>query len=180
MRARGTSGARPPGLPDRDIWLRSQEIEAPADEAERLLDLAAFADNRLDDDDAARIAALLAREPDADADVAAARTLASGTTAAATPDIISRAVALVGDEPSEARVIAFPARRTAPRPWFGAATWSGLAAALVLAGWLGFNLGSGLSSAPASGRLSDEAAANELIDPSPPLLLRDFSESSQI
>src|ERR1700722_20938615 len=79
MRARETSGTRPA---DRELWRRSQETDAAPDEAEQLLDLAAFADNRLDDDDeTTRIAELVARDGDAAADVAAAQVL-DGVTAA--------------------------------------------------------------------------------------------------
>lgn len=180
MRADRTGGARPPGPPDRDIWRRSQEIEAPADEAERLLDLAAFAENRLDEDEAARVTALLARDADAAEDMAAARLMADATMEAADPAIIGRAASLVGDEPSEARVITFPARQPMARPWFSAARWSGLAAAMVLAGWLGFDLGSGLPGVAPASRAADEASASELFDPVPPLMVRDFTENSQI
>jgi anti-sigma factor RsiW len=180
MRAKRTSGTRPPGQTDRDVWRRSHQIEAPADEAERLLDLAAFADNRLDDDDTARVAALLADDVDAAGDVTAARLLADVTMEAAAPEIIVRAAALAGEEPAEARVIAFPARPPMSRPWFSAARWSGLAAAMVLAGWLGFSLGSGLPGVAPTAGMTDEASATELFDPAPPLILRDFSENSQI
>lgn len=183
MRAKGTSGAPPPGLSDREIWRRSREIEASLDETEHLLDLAAYADNRLDEDDAARIAALLARDLAAADDVAAARLVAdaamTAAAPAAAPAIIERAALLVGEERGEARVIPFRTHPPMARPWYGAATWSSLAAAMVLAGWLGFNLGSGLSSAPPFGRGIDEASASDLLDPAP-LLLRDFTEGSQI
>jgi hypothetical protein len=177
MRAQGTSGARPPGPSDREIWRRSHEIEAPADEAEQLLDLAAFADNRLDEDDAACV---FARNADAADDVAAARLLADATVEAADPGIIARAAALVGENRSGASVIAFPARPPTV-PWYRAASWSGLAAAMVLAGWLGFNLGSsGLPGVSPALRANDEASSSELLDPTPSLILRDFTENSQI
>jgi anti-sigma factor RsiW len=179
MRAKGTSGARPPGPTDQEVWRRSQGIEAPADEAERLLDLAAFADNRLDDDEAARVAALLAHDPDAADDVAVARLLADATMEAADPAVIARAAALADSQRVEADVIAFPVR-SAVRPWFSAASWSGLAAAVVFAGWLGFNLGSGLPGVTPSVHATDEASTGELFDPTPPLILRDFTENSQI
>jgi anti-sigma factor RsiW len=161
------------------VWRRSQEIEAAPDEAEYLLDLAAFADSRLDDDDTARIAALIARDSDAAADVAASRMLADAVPTAADEQIVIRAAALVGEGRPEALLIAFPARQITARPWYSAATWSGLAAAIAIAGWLGFDLGSGLSAPPQFSRLSDDASASELIDPAP-LLLRDFTENSQI
>jgi hypothetical protein len=179
MRANGTSGERPPELPDREIWRRSQEIEAPIHEAEQLLDLAALADNRLDDDETQRLAALIARDTDAAGDVAAARLLADATIDDADPNVIARAL-LAGEDQLEAEVIAFPAGRVVVRPFYSAASWSGLAAAMVLAGWFGFSLGSGLPGVTPAGHAPDEAAANELFDPAPPLILRDFSESSQI
>ncbi|HWD59417.1 MAG TPA: hypothetical protein VG308_14115 [Stellaceae bacterium] len=161
------------------MWRRSQEAEEAPDETERLLDLAAFADGRLDEDDTARLAALLARDADVAADVAAARAFAGATPIAADPAIVSRAAALVSAEQSEAELIAFPAHRAALRPWFSAASWGSLAAAVLLAGWLGFDLGSGLSADATATRSGDDLSASELLDPSP-LLLRDFNASSQI
>jgi hypothetical protein len=180
MRARGTSGQRPPEPSDRELWRRSRDAEAPFDEAERLMELAAFADNRLDEDDAARVAALISRDADAADDVAAAaRMLAAAAAQAADAGVVARAAALAGASRQEAVVLAFPPYRSAPRAWRGAASWSGLAAAVLFAGWLGFDLGSGLSSAPPFGHSADEASAGDILDPSP-LLLRDISESSQI
>jgi hypothetical protein len=179
MRAQETNGAPP----DREVWRRSQEMEATPDETSDLLELAAFADNRLDDDDTARIAALIERYADLAEDIAVARMPAGATMLAADPGIIARAEALVGegrpaDALPEAELIAFPARPPVVRPWYSAATWSGLAAAIVFAGWLGFDLGSGISASPVFSRTADDASASELLDPSP--LLRDFTENSQI
>jgi anti-sigma factor RsiW len=179
MRAQGTSGTRPPEPPDQELWRRSQEIDATPDEAEFLLDLAAFADNRLDDDDTARVAMLLALDAGAAADVAAARALAGVAMIAADESVIARAEALIGEGRPEAVLIAFPARGKSVRSWYGTASWSGLAAAIVLAGWLGFDLGSGLSGPPPLSHLTDETSASELLDPGPQLL-RDFTENSQI
>jgi len=174
MRAQGTSGAPS----DREVWRRGQETEATPDESGYLLDLAAFADNRLDDDETARIAALIERDADVAGDIAAARTLAGATMLAADAGIVARAEALVGGPRSAAELIAFPARPPVVRRWSSAATWSGLAAAVVLAGWLGFDLGSGISTGPAFSRPADDASASELLDPSP--MLRDFTDNSQI
>jgi anti-sigma factor RsiW len=180
MRAQGTNGARPPGLSNRELWRRSRETEASRDEGEYLMDLAAFAEGRLDPDETDRVAALLAQDIEATADVAAARTLAGMAVAAADAAVISRAAALAGEGQSEALLIAFPTpRRPALRPWYNAAGWSGLAAAMVVAGWLGFDLGSGLSSSSAFGRPGEDISANELLDAAP-LVVRDFTESSRI
>jgi hypothetical protein len=174
MRAQGASGASS----DREVWRRSQEVEAMPDEAEHLLDLAAFADNRLDNDETERVAALAARDAYMAEDIAAARTLTDATMLAADANVVARAEALVAAALPEAVLIAFPSRPVAVRPWYSAATWSGLAAAVVLAGWLGFDLGSGISTSPAFTRPVDDVSASELLDPSP--LLRDFTENSQI
>jgi hypothetical protein len=175
MRAQGTSGNDPL---DREVWRRSQEIEAAPDEAEFLLDLAAFADNSLDDDDTARIAALLALDGDVASDVTAARALAGIPMTAADENVMARAEMLTAGGRPEGTLIDFPVRRMVTRPWYSAATWSGLAAAIVLAGWLGFNLGSGLSVSPPLGHAPDETSS-ELLDPGPQLG-RDFIENSQI
>ena len=178
MRAQGTSGARPPEVPDEEVWRRSQSMDAVPDEVEYLLDLAAFAENRLDEDETARIAALVMRDSTGAADVAAAQLLADVEITAADPGVVARAVTLVGDDRPEAMLIAFPTRPSAPRPWFNVATWGSLAAAVMLAGWLGFDLG-GLLSDNFSGRGIDELSTSELLDPTP-LLLRGFADNSQI
>jgi anti-sigma factor RsiW len=175
MRARKTSGANPQ---ERGLWRRSQKTDAPFDEAEYLMDLAAFADNRLDDDDASRVAELVARDATAVGDVAAARALTAAEMAA-DERIVARAAALVDDTRPEALVLAFAPRPPVVRPWYSAATWSGLAAAMVFAGWLGFDLGSGLSSNSPFARSGDDLSASEMLDPAP-LMLRDFTENSQI
>jgi hypothetical protein len=186
MSGKGRSGVGPTGSQDRELWRRSQSIEAQPDEAERFLDLAAFAEHRLDDDEAARVAALIAQDGDATADVAAARALAGVAVPAADELVVARAAALVAEQALEseitavAQVIAFPARRqVVRRPWFSAARWSGLAAAIAVASWLGFDLGSGLYNFGAPPRSADDVSANELLDPAP-MLLRDFTDNSQI
>jgi len=179
MPGKGSNGADPAGSRDRELWRRSRGVEARVDEAERFLDLAGFADGRLDDDDTARVAALLARDRAAAADVTAARALAEAAVTPADERIVVHALSLV-DAGAGAEVIAFPPpRRVAAQPWFSAARWSGLAAAIVLASWLGFDLGSGFYEFGATARSPDDVSANELID-SAPLVLRDFTENSQI
>src|SRR4051794_787793 len=76
--AGGTGGERPAEAADRALWQRSVTVETVEDEAERLLDLAGFADGRLDPEERDRVAERLARNPEATADVAAARALARG------------------------------------------------------------------------------------------------------
>src|SRR6185312_309716 len=119
------------------------------------------------DGDRARVAAWLARDPEAAADVAAAR-LPADAAIAIDEAVIRRAVELVEPDSSagrsaEADVIAFPARRRVyGRPWFTVAGWGSLAAATVVAGWLGFNLGRGFYEF-GIGRAGQDLFANELI-----------------
>jgi hypothetical protein len=122
---------------------------------------------------------LIAHDAGVAADVAATRTLAGMAMTAADPAIIARAEALIAEGRPEAMLIAFPTSRPASRPWYSAASWSGLAAAMVMAGWLGFDLGSGLSTSPLFGRPAEDVLVNELLDTTP-LVVHDFAESSRI
>lgn len=179
MRARGTSGALPPGTTDRAVWERSQNTEASSEETERFLDLAGFVDRRLDEDERERVAALLARDPDAAADAAAASALTAAMTPAVGEAMIARAVALLDPSETHGEVVSFPIRQARRQAWRGPAMWSSLAAAVVLAGWFGFDLGSNLPGITSAVRSYDEASASELLDPAT-LLLRDLTEGSQI
>ena len=173
MPAKGSSGRRRPDPQDRDLWRRSQASDAPQNETERFLDLAAFADDRLEEEETARIAELIAHDPRAASDVAIARALAEAVPIV-DENVVSRAAALVAEKSPVALVVAFPVRpQVAPRPWYGAIGWSGLAAAIVLAGWLGFDLGSGVDRALPLG-----PSASEIPDATPPLV-RDFTEGWQ-
>jgi hypothetical protein len=162
---------------DRALWLRCRDAEAPLDEFESLLDLAGFADGRLDEDEHARVAALVARDPAARADVAAAQAAVEGPPASAV--VIARALELGPPEPP-ARVIPFPVRRRRPLlPQV--AQWASLAAAMVIASWLGFTMGHDFSrdysqTAPS---VSDDADMTELLDPATGGLLHDFAEDLQ-
>src|SRR5207247_32149 len=80
----GSEGARDQavGLPDAALLRRSRMVEMTPDEAERYLDLAGFADGRLDPDDCERVAEWLAGDPAAAGDIAAARALATRADAA--------------------------------------------------------------------------------------------------
>jgi hypothetical protein len=133
----------------RELWRRCCASDAPEDEAAWLLDLAAFAEGRLDDDERERVAALLARDPAAIADIAAARALAGGT----------------GNPSAGGRVVAFPApagRRALP----GLARWASLAAAVAFAGWLGFAMGSDTGLAFSQpGQAGGEGFLNDALDP---------------
>src|SRR5690349_6849018 len=80
---------------DRRLWQRCRVMEAAEDDAGRFLDLAAFADSQLDVEERDRVDAMLAADPEAAADVEAARALAgSAWPSAGLEQIIARAEAI--------------------------------------------------------------------------------------
>ena len=171
--------AGPDRSSDRALWQRCRVADVPEDEAARFLDIAAFADGLLDPDEHERVAALLAVDPAAAADVAAARALAGGIDEA--PDelqpIIARACALLPGEPAvQSSVVPFAPYLQRRHIVHGLTQWGSLAAALAVAGWLGFAMGSGaslaLNQAPQS---SEPSLWPELLDPGPGFL-RDLGE----
>lgn len=181
MRARGSSGQRPPVASRWMLRRQVRKIEPGAVEAERFLDLAGFVDGQLDGAERERVAGLIASDPTAAADAAAARVLSVAALPAIDAAIIARATALVDPSRLTGEIVAFPTRLPPPRPraWPDAARWSSLAAAIAVACWLGFNLGSDLPGIASIIHQSDELGAAELID-SAPLALRDPSEGSSI
>lgn len=178
----------------RALWRRCRAADAPFDEAARFLDLAAFADGRLDEEERARVDFLLASDPDFAADVAAARMLCSSGDAAPTEfaqpvaDVIVRAASLVVEAATgRGQVLRFgllPVRPLLQR----FAQWGSLAAALVVASWLGFAMGSGASltlSQPAltgppdqTSPFSEAGFLPELLDPTTGFL-RDLATGQQ-
>ena len=178
----GAAGVPRAASPDRALWRRSVALDMAEDEAERFLDLAGYAEDRLDPDERDRIAERLAKDPMAAADVAAARAFArSGLPDESAPaDVVARACALVADgTPLRGRLIPFP-QFLRPQPTLhGIARWTGLAAAIVLASWLGFALGGDASAffGPAS-QASEDSLLRDLLDPST-AFLRDLTGAVQ-
>jgi anti-sigma factor RsiW len=164
--------------PGRALWQRSCRTDAPEDEAARFLDLAAFADGRLETDERDRLAAVLAADPAAADDAAAARALARMT---AEPSdgldrIIARACAIMPNN-SVAHVLTFRLPRQQRSIVHGLTRWGSLAAAIAMASWLGFAMGSDTSLALSqSGAASDASFLPELLDPAGTGFLRDLSE----
>ncbi len=156
----------------RDLWRRSCRADTLEDETAYFLDLAALADGSLDAEERARIKARIADDPIAMADVAAARALAANGIAmpSGIEPVIERAIAIVEEAPG----LAAPALSTAPsesgrRLFQGIAQWGSIAAAIALASWLGFAMGSGVSLSltglgPAY-QTSEEGFLPELLDP---------------
>jgi anti-sigma factor RsiW len=179
MRAQGTGGSRRADFTDREVWERSQRTEITRAETERFLDLAGYVDRWLDEDECERVAALIESDPDAAADVAGARALRATMMPSVSDDMIARALALPDALTANGEVVPFPAAQAPRRAWRGAASWSSLAAAVLLASWLGFDLGSDLPGVTAVSRPYDDVSASELLDPAP-LMLREFTDGSQI
>ena len=147
------------------LWRRSCLTDAPEDETSRFLDLAAFADELLEPDERDRVAALLARDPVTADDVAAARDAGTDVLPGTLERIVARACAIMPSEPTS-RVVAFTPSPPRRRILHGFAQWGSLAAAMVLASWLGFAMGSDTSralSAPIPP--SDASFLPELFDP---------------
>jgi anti-sigma factor RsiW len=174
---------RPDPLSDRRLWQRCRMIDAPEDEAARFLDLAAFAEGRLDADEQDRVAALLAADPGAAADVRSARSL-DGTEegSADLEPIIARACAIFpdADHPNadqwRGQIIALVPRRSRRPLVQSFAQWGSIAAAIAVASWLGFAMGSDASLALSNPHQpSDVGFLPELFDPASSLL-RDLGE----
>jgi anti-sigma factor RsiW len=178
----GANGEPRAASPDGALWRRSLAIDVAGDEDEHFLDLAGYAEDRLDPDERDRIAERLAKNPLAAADVAAARAFArSGSPGEAAPSqIVARACALVADGmPLSGRIIQFP-QFLRPQPTLhGVARWAGLAAAVVVASWLGFALGGDASAifSPVS-QAGEDSLLRDLLDPST-AFLRDLTGGVQ-
>jgi hypothetical protein len=168
----------------RTLWQRCRTTDAREDETARFLDLAGLADGMLDDDDEHdRVTASVAADPVAMSDVAAGRAISAGGIAmpGGLERIVERAAAIIDDMPGPGRVIplAPPAGRSMLQ---GVAQWGGLAAAIAVASWLGFAMGSGasltLSQPGQPHQVGDENFLPELLDPSTGFL-RDLGEGRQ-
>jgi anti-sigma factor RsiW len=163
-------------LSDRDLWRRSCLTEATVDEAAHFLDLAAFADGGLEPDERDRVAALLAGDPAATDDVSAAGAIDGSILPPGALDrIVARACATLPGEIAT-RVVAFPMPPRRHRMLHGLAQWGSLAAAIAMASWLGFAMGSDASralSGPVSS--SETSLLPELFDPGSGFL-RDLGE----
>jgi len=170
-----------PNPSDRELWQRSRTIETDENDAEHFLDLAGFADGLLDPDDEERVAERLARDPAAAGDVSAARAVSSE---ASLGDVLSeagftRAAGLIDPNfaPTD-NVVSFAPRRAAGARLPELARWGSLAAAVVLASWLGFTLGMDTSRSLANGRNSDDGGLNEFFDPGT-RLVRDLTGNTR-
>src|SRR6202043_310675 len=98
----------------------------------------------------------------------AARALAAAPTPTMPDRIFERASALVGgaDSMRRGQVVALRPRRWGAPDLQSFARWGSLAAAIVMAGWLGFALGSDASiSFTRAGSQNEDGFLHELLDP---------------
>jgi anti-sigma factor RsiW len=153
-------------------------MDAEEDEAARFLDLAAYADGLLDIEERERVAALLAADPQAAADVQAAQAVADAEgTGVGLERIVARAIAILPVTDAVSDKVVPLAPRRGRRLLQISAQWGSLAAAIALAGWLGFAMGSDTSLALRDTRQPSTAGLlPELFDPGT-VLLRDLGES---
>jgi anti-sigma factor RsiW len=182
------TGRTPPaGLPDPALWQLSRNTDASEDEAERILDLAGFADGCLDPDDRERVAEWLAEDPLAAGDIAAARALGPrAEELEAVPErVIARACALVrsgqvnGGKSGRGTVIPFPLGRADRPQLHRIAGWGSLVAAMAVASWLGFTLGMDASGSVGQfGQATEDGFLGELLDPSTGFM-RELTEGAQ-
>ena len=150
---------------DAALWQRWRpEARAAAGEA-AALDLAAYAEGRLDEAQAEPVEAWLFAHPDGLVELAAVRAAAVAPLPQATEAMIARAAALIA--PAAATVVPFRARRIASRPsWRMAMAWGGIAASLLATSLVGFTIGNSAyltfvgASPPAA-----ESTLHELLDP---------------
>lgn len=148
------------------LWRRFRALEttaglpsATAPDERTTLDLAAYAEGRLDEAAAERVEAWLAAHPEALDDVGAVRSIGN---AVAPPHVIERAAALISNDRANAQIVPFrrPAART---DWRVHITRIAVAACLVLTGLVGFTFGTSVygnlfpsSSDSVSGELFDQ------------------------
>ena len=177
MRTDEERDGRPSAASDRWLWQRCRTTDAPEDEAARFLDLAAFADGRLDVDERDRVVAWLADDPEASADLNTAQVLGDrGGPSEELERVIARACAISPEmRPAGGRVVVL-AQWRARRLVHDLAQWGSIAAAVALASWLGFSMGSDTSLAlTALQPPSETSFLPDLFDPAP-AFLRDLGE----
>jgi anti-sigma factor RsiW len=123
------------------LWRRFRALDRTGTNRDEptALELAAYAEGRLNEAAARRIEAWLCAHPEALDDVVAART---GEEASASRAVTERAAALVAADPAGAEIIPFRRKATPSYAWRMHVTRAAVAASLLLTGLVGFTLGS--------------------------------------
>ena len=124
---------------ERLMWQRWRAGARAASPAPDALQLAAYAEGRLDETAAEAVENFLAAYPDALNDIAAARTAIETPAIGASDDIITKACALVPARNTRETVVPF---RGATVRWHSALAWGSIAASLMAASFVGFTAGS--------------------------------------
>jgi anti-sigma factor RsiW len=172
----GRSGA----ASDRWLWQRCRATDAPEDEAARFLDLAGFAEGLLDADDQERVAAWLADDPEAAADVNAARGVDEREVHFAQLErVIARGSAISPEAGPAGGNVVVLAHWRARRLVRGFAQWGSIAAAITLAGWLGFAMGTDTSAALTASQQQSEATYLPDLFDTGSAFLRDLGEGAR-
>jgi anti-sigma factor RsiW len=146
------------------LWRRWRQATsdgaAAAPEPDAMM-LAAYAEDRLEDDAAAMVEAWLADNPQSVRDVVAARQMRAAALPPASEALVARAVALAAG--GEAEILPF--RRPTPRPrsWRGAVGWGAMAASLLVASLAGFAMGNDTYATLAG--VTNASLGQELMDP---------------
>ncbi|HXS39334.1 MAG TPA: hypothetical protein VN766_04060 [Stellaceae bacterium] len=154
------------GDEDRELWRRWRALGevAPAPDA---MELAAYAEQRLGESEAASVEDWLATNPTAWSELAAARGAAEREGAPVDAALIARACALVTGTaglPRDGTVV--PLRRPTPA-WRSALAWSSVAASLIATSLVGFSMGSDAYrslSGPQVAAASDPLEASPALD----------------
>ena len=127
---------------ERALWHRWRQFAAGEAATPDALDLAAYAEGRLDEAEAVAVETWLAAHPEILADVQLARVLAPAPSDTSHAAIVAKACALVAVSsltPANSNVM--PLRRSVVA-WRSALAWSSVAASLVAASLVGFTMGS--------------------------------------
>lgn len=120
------------------LWRHFRTLDrSAASETPGALELAAYAEGRLDEAAAERVEVWFLAHPEVLDDIVATR---AGREASASRAVIEHAAALVLADPVRAQIIPF--RRPAPYAWRMHVARAAVAASLVLTGLAGFTLGS--------------------------------------
>jgi len=150
------------------LWRRWRQQAEGATEAPDAMLLAAWAEHRLDEAAAEKVEAWLALNPKALEDALAVRSVAAPVEASAAA--IARGSALVTER--DPKIVPFRGRAPA---WRTAATWTSMAASIIVACLVGFELGGGLYAGPLGGGQSETAFEQTLLD-GPASLFSDLDE----
>ena len=164
-------------IQDRRLWQRWQALGETSRAAEPdALTLAAYAEGRLSEAEAALVEAWLASTPEALSDIAAARAAQRHSPQEVDEHVLGKAAALVSGPSAGASAEILPFRPRRLPPLRAAIAWSGMAASILCASLVGFSMGSdayaGLAGTPARDSASVDALGT------PPSLDSYFSDDS--